>query len=160
MACLFNLPTAADCLNENLCNGNVSVFRLLPKSLRCNIPSILQEYGNDFVSASYWNMSQGKSDVKFFGGQLVLRGRVRTQGGKARRGRGGSHTEVRDYISLEEKWETLVTFVWINPADLQWVIQVWVKIYNVKKVKTEMTYPNQKPFWIPSKQAPNTWRVV
>ena len=146
MACLFNLPTAADCLNENLCNGNVSVFRLLPKSLRCNIPSILQEYGNDFVSASYWNMSQG--------GQLVLRGRVRTQGGKARRGRGGSHTEARDCISLEEKWETLVTFVWINPADLQWVIQVWVKIYNVKKFKTEMT------FWIPSKQAPNTWREV
>ena len=57
--------------------------------------------------------------VQFFGGQLVLRGRVRTEGGKARRGQGGSHTNIRDYISFEEKWETLVTCVRINPADLQ-----------------------------------------
>ena len=41
----------------------------------------------------------------------------------------------------------------------------WVKIYNVKKVKTEMncappkTYPNQKSFWIPSKQSLNTCRA-
>ena len=40
----------------------------------------------------------------------------------------------------------------------------WVKIYNVKKVKTEMTCAppktcqNQKSFWIPSNQPPNTCR--
>ena len=38
----------------------------------------------------------------------------------------------------------------------------WVKIYNVKKGKTEMTcappktYKNKKSFWIPSNQPPNT----
>ena len=41
----------------------------------------------------------------------------------------------------------------------------WVKIYNVKKVKTEMTCAppktcqNQKSFWIPSNQPPNTCRA-
>ena len=41
----------------------------------------------------------------------------------------------------------------------------WVKIYNVKKVKTEKTcappktYQSQKSFWVPSKKPPNTCRV-
>ena len=46
-----------------------------------------------------------------------------------------------------------------------WQSEGWVKIYSVKKVKTEMTcapsktYQNQKSFWIPWKQPPNTCRA-
>ena len=58
-------------------------------------------------------------------------------------------------------WPFLHWRFWLGRYSV-WQSEGWVKNYNVKNVKTEITcappktYQNQKSFWIPSNQPPNT----
>ena len=116
MESLVILPTVADCLNKVVCNGKIAELWFDP-------PSPLPLVNAGILWAPCIAICHKENEnPSFFGGQFILGGTVRREGRKAKRGRRGSHTNIRDYISFEEKWETLVTFVLVNPADLEWVI--------------------------------------